>query len=160
MNPIPPLNREQIYQAVFQFWAGLTVGSIEQPVPAFTTSTRNLLNWTSAPPEESPAICVQQFKEVSHYRRGLPIKWTLEIVLYVYVFTAQSTDSAIIVTSLLNPLLDAIEGALAIDDITNNACTLGGLVSSCAINGPIEIFQGDLGDTAVATVPISIVPNH
>jgi len=57
-------------------------------------------------------------------------------------------------------LMDAIEAALVIDDRSNDACTLGGIVSHCFIDGAVEIFEGNLGDQLVAIVPITVVvPN-
>lgn len=157
---LPIFQREPIYAAIFSFWAGLTLPTLTVPVPAFKSATRNLKHWDDVSGEDSPALLVQQRREVSVYRKGLPLRWTFELALFVYVRTNGQNDPTVLVTSVLNPLLDAIEGALLVDDITTNSCTLGGIVSSCAINGPIEIFQGNLGDEEVAIIPISIVPNH
>lgn len=151
------ITREPIYSAVFAFWQSLTLPTANVPVPAFKTATRRLTTWDNVAPEDCPALLMQQRREHGERKRGLPTKWTLEVVLMLYVHTGGNNDPTLIPSQILNPLLDAIEGALVVDDIMNNACTLGGLVSSCAINGDIEIFQGDLGDEEVATVPLSIV---
>lgn len=154
------LGREAIYSSVFAFWQGLTLPSQGVPVPAFKTATRQLKTWDDVAAEDSPALLMQQREELSQIKRGFPSKWTLKVVLFVYVRTNAQSDSTQIPAQILNPLLDAIEDALVVDDPTTGCCTLGGLVSSCSIEGAIQIFQGNLGDQEVATVPISIVVNH
>ena len=61
---------------------------------------------------------------------------------------------------MLNPLLDAIEAALAPQaggDLAANVVTLGGLAYQAWINGKIETDEGTLGGQSVAIVPIRIV---
>lgn len=148
------MTREQIYQAVFAFWQGLTVGG----APAFVTATRYARHWDNVSAEEQPALYQMQVRETARYRKGLPTIWTLELKLLVYVRTnAQSSLPNITPSSIFNPLVDAIEAALVVDDPFNNACTLGGLVSHCAIEGDIEIYEGNLGDEAVVIVPVKIL---
>lgn len=148
------MNREPIYQAVFAFWQGLTVGG----APAFVTATRYARHWDNVGSEEQPALYQMQASESANYRKGLPTIWTLNIKLLIYVRTnAQSLAPGVTPSSIFNPLVDAIEAALVVDDPFNNACTLGGLVSHCAIGGDIEIYEGNLGDEAVVIVPVKIL---
>lgn len=147
------MNREPLYAALFAFFQGLTVGE----APAFRTATRRLDTWENVGKEDQPALLMQQRRESANYRKGLPTIWSLDVALYVYVHTGADNDKTLIPSQILNPLLDAIENSLAIDDPSNNACTLGGLVSHCAISGGVEIFQGNLGDEEVAIVPINIL---
>ncbi|HXP74621.1 MAG TPA: hypothetical protein VN823_10790 [Stellaceae bacterium] len=56
----------------------------------------------------------------------------------------------------MNPLLDAIETALA-PDLVTNVQSLGGLVAHCWIAGKVETDEGVLGGQAVAIVPIEIL---
>lgn len=147
------MTREPIYAAVFKFWSDLTVGG----APAFKTATRLLKHWDAVPGEDSPALLMLQKRENATYRKGLPTIWNLDIALYLYVRTNLQNDNTVIPSVILNPLLDAIEAALTIDDQANLSCTLGGLVSHCAISGPIEIYEGDLGDELVAIVPLNIL---
>lgn len=149
------MTREPIYQAVLEFWQALT---LPEGTAAFRTATRNAKMWDQVPPEETPALLQMQSKETAERRRGLPTKWTLRIKLMLYVTTQNISQAPNVTPSeIFNPLVDAVEAALVIDDIANNACTLGGLVSHCAIEGDIEIYEGSLGDTAVVVVPILIV---
>ena len=147
------MKREPIYAAAFQFFAGLTAGN----VPLFATATRKPATWENVAPEEQPALLLRQNTEHGARRRGQPTIWTLTLDLMLYVHTGAQNDSSIVPSQILNPLLDAIEASLKVDDASNNACTLGGLVSHCAIEGPIQIFLGNLGDEAVAIVPIQIL---
>lgn len=147
------MNREPIYAAVFAYFAALTVGGS----PAFLKATRRLDTWENVGKEEQPALLMQQRREVANYRKGLPTIWTLDVALFLYIHTGADNDKTLIPSQILNPLLDAIENSLTIDDHSNNACTLGGLVSHCAISGSVEIFQGNLGDEEVAIVPLNIL---
>lgn len=147
------MTREPIYAALFAFFAALTVGGS----PAFKTATRKVKTWEDVPPEDQPALLLLPRREPAQRKKGLPTIWTLEVDLMLYVHTNAQNDPDVIPHQLLNPLLDAIEASLAIDDVMNNACTLGGLVSHCAIEGAIEIFPGSLGDEAVAIVPLQLL---
>jgi hypothetical protein len=57
---------------------------------------------------------------------------------------------------VLNGMIEAATAALAPSPAITRQ-TLGGLVEFCAIDGSIQIFDGVLGDRAIAIVPISIV---
>ena len=134
--------RENIYAALFAYFSGLTIGT----TPAFKTATRKLKVWEDVPKEDQPALLQLQRLETVRKPKGLPAKWTFTIDLYLYVNTEANNDPSIVPSQLLNPLMDAIEAALAIDDVMNDACTLGGLVSHCYIDGAVNIFEGNLGD--------------
>jgi hypothetical protein len=147
------MNREQIYSTVFAFFEALTVGG----APLFKTATRTVKTWDAVLPEDTPSLLMQQRAETNQYRKGLPPLWRLQIELYLYAHTGGSADKDVVATKILNPLLDAVEAAIHRDDLSNYASTLGLSVSHCAIEGNIEIFQGDLGDEAVALIPITVL---
>jgi hypothetical protein len=149
------MTREPIYAALFEFFSGLTAGGS----PLFKVATRRPDHWEAFPPEEQPALLMRQRSEVAQHRLMLPTKWTFNLDLMLYVHTGASQDTTVIPEQLLNPLLDAIEASFAVDDLPNNACTLGGLVSYAAIDGTVEEFLGSSGDQAVAIVPIRILVN-
>lgn len=153
MTVLNPFVRETVYSRIFAFWQALTIGGN----PAFMTATRRADHWDKVSSEESPALLQRQRGESATYRKGLPTLWRLEMDLLVYVRTNAQQDTGVIPSQILNPLLDAITAAVAIDDLSNNAATLGGIVSHCAIEGQIQIFQGDLGDEEVAIVPLMVV---
>lgn len=147
--------REPIYSAVFAYFAALTVGN----TPLFKSATRRIATWETAAPEDQPMLLMRQRSEVAEHKKGLPTKWTLNVDLGLYVHTGGQNDPTIVASQVLNPLLDAIEAALTIDDLQNQACTLNGLVSRCSIEGVVDISLGSLGDEAVAMVPLVILVN-
>jgi hypothetical protein len=78
--------------------------------------------------------------------------------LYVYArneLNAEGFDSG--GGQVLNPLLDAIEAALAPVPVQGNVQTLGGLVSRAYIDGEIEIDEGNIDNQSVAIIPVSII---
>ena len=145
--------REDIYAALFAYFSGLTNGGN----PLFQTATRRLSVWEDVEKEEQPALLQLQRRESVIKTKGLPPKWTLTIELYMYVNTGAQNDPDIVPSQLLNPLMDAVEASLAIDDIMEDRCTLGGLVYRCYIDGAVEIFEGSLGDQAVCIIPITVI---
>ena len=78
----------------------------------------------------------------------------LSVELFVYISTA--ADPTVAPSQVMNPLIDAIEAALA-PDPTSLVQSLGGLVDHAWIAGKIESDEGLLGDQAVAIVPIDIL---
>jgi len=141
------MNREPIYGALFAKLAAAA---------NFVTASRRLRHWADVGPAEQPALFQAQKSETAKHARGLPPRWTIEIDLYIY---AQAPDELTAPASVLNPLLDAVEAALATGgaDLATGTQTLGGLVSHCWIAGKIQTDEGVLGGQAVAIVPIEIV---
>jgi hypothetical protein len=141
------MNRETIYGALFAKLQGAA---------SFKTASRRLRHWGDLQPGEQPALFQAQKDETAHRARGLPPKWTLNLDIYVY---AQAPDDTTAPSTVLNPLLDSIEAALAPAgaDLATGVQTLGGLVSHCWISGKITTDEGVLGGQAVAIVPIEIV---
>lgn len=140
------INREAIYAALF---------SRLQNIPGFNTTSRRLRHWNDVASSERPALFQAQGHETAKPgdpARGLPTKWTLAVDLYVYVSTTDQAAPG----SAINPLLDAIEAALAPEGMAT-AQTLGGLVEHCWIEGRIDTDEGTLGSQAVAIVPIRLL---
>jgi hypothetical protein len=94
-----------------------------------------------------------QKSENAEERQPLPVKWRASVDLYLY---AQAPDELTSPATVLNPLLDAVEAALAPDPV-GHVQTLGGLVSHCWIAGRIQTDEGVLGGQAVAIVPVEIL---
>jgi len=142
-------SRETIYAALFALVSGSA---------SFTTASRKLRHWSDVAIEEHPALFQRQVDETRLVQRGVPPKIQLHVELYIYVSTlAQQLDPAVVPSQLMNPLLDALDAALVVDDLSNNVLTLGGLVSHCWVDGKTENFEGMLGDQAVAIIPVSIL---
>lgn len=137
-------SRESIYAALF---------ALLQQVPDVTTYSRRLVNAQDVAPESFPAAYQVQEKQTARYQGVMATKTTLRCSWLFYVY---NSDPAQALSPQLNAMVDAACGLLAPSNpMTPN--TLGGLVEYAAISGDIEIFEGVLGDRAIAIVPIEIV---
>jgi hypothetical protein len=136
--------REPIYTALFALVAGAA---------SFITVSRRLRHWSDIGAAEQPALFMTQKSENAEERQPLPVKWRASVDLYLY---AQAPDELTSPATVLNPLLDAVEAALAPDPV-GHVQTLGGLVSHCWIAGRIQTDEGVLGGQAVAIVPVEIL---
>ena len=136
--------REPIYAALFALVASAA---------SFVTIGRRLRHWSDVGAAEQPALFMTQKSENAEERQRLPVKWRASVDLYLY---AQAPDELTSPATVLNPLLDAVEAALAPDPV-GHVQTLGGLVSHCWIAGRIQTDEGVLGGQAVAIVPIEIL---
>lgn len=136
-------SRETIYAALF----ALLAASGE-----YVTTSRRLLHWNDVSARQQPALFMAQRNEIPTTVRGQPAKWVLNVDVYIYCRTDGGLDPG----PIINPLIDAIEDALAPNQI-ENVQTLGGLVHWCRIDGAIETDEGTLGDQSVAIIPVSIL---
>jgi hypothetical protein len=141
------VTREPIYAALF---------SLVADAAGFATASRRLRHWSDVGAAEQPALFLAQKSETAEQKRGLPTKWVCDLDAYVYCHAPDERTSP---ATVLNPLLDAIEVALAPlgGDTAVNAQTLGGRAWQAWITGKIETDEGTLGGQAVAIVPIRIV---
>ena len=138
------MNREPIYAALLATLSGAA---------PFVTGSRRLRHWSDVGPAEQPALFVVRKSETAQRRNGLPPKWTLAVDVFVYVRAPDDVSAA---TTILNPLLDAIEAVLAPADPAATQ-TLGGLVEHAWIAGKIETDEGVLGGQAVAIIPVEVL---
>jgi hypothetical protein len=136
--------REPIYAALFALVAHAA---------SFVTISRRLRHWSDVGAAEQPALFMIQKSENAEERRPLPVKYRASVDLYIY---AQAPDELTPPATVLNPLLDAVEAALAPDPV-GHVQTLGGLVAHCWIAGRIQTDEGVLGGQAVAIVPVEIL---
>jgi len=141
------INREPIYSTLF--------GLIESAAD-FAVVDRRLRHWSDVAPAEQPALFMAQKTELASVKTlGAPTVWTLSVDLYVY---AHSSDPYLAPATVLNPLLDAVEAALA-PSATTGLQDLGlpAMVQHAYISGKVETDEGVLGDQAVAIVPVEIL---
>jgi hypothetical protein len=142
------MNREAIQAALFALLTTNDTG-----VLAVKTASRRL----KAPQDVGAGNCPALFQ----IYKGETIEWTgtqplkrlmhLELVLY-----AHSGDKSFPTSSLLNPLIDAIERSFGAGDPAN-VQTLGGLARRVTINGRIDTDEGLLGEYAYAVIPVEIL---
>jgi hypothetical protein len=141
------ISREPIYAALF----GLVQGAAD-----FTVVDRRLRHWSDVAPAEQPALFMAQKSELASVKTlGAPTVWTLAVDLYIYV---HSSDPYLAPAMLLNPLLDAVEAALA-PSATTGLQDLGlpATVQHAYLAGKVETDEGVLGDQAVAVIPVEIL---
>lgn len=141
------MNREDIYAAVFAKISALLPGT-------FKTVSRRLRHIEEMNHEEMPAVFQVQQDETFDAKPNLPTKKTLNVEWWVYV---SAPDTSIAPSTILNPVLDAIDGVLGQDDGGLNVETLGDRVFRASVSGRVEIIEGVLGDRALAIVPVRIV---
>jgi hypothetical protein len=139
--------REPIYAAL---WA-LASGSA-----SFALAERRLKHWSDMGPAEQPALFMSEKGSTARVKAlGVPVVWTLYADLYLY---AHSSDPYRAPAMILNPLLDAVEAALAPMPTTGiQDLGLPGMVQHAYIAGRIETDEGTLGDQAIAIVPVEIL---
>jgi hypothetical protein len=139
--------REPIYAALFALVAGAA---------DFVTTARRLRHWSELTPAEQPALFMLQKEEVATVPTlGAPTVWTLAVELHVY---AHAGDPYVAPATVLNPLLDGVEAALAPLPATGvQNLGLPTMVQHAYIVGKIETAEGVLRDQAVAIIPIEIL---
>ena len=139
--------REPIYAALFAL--------IESAAP-FVTAERRLRHWSDVAPAEQPALFMAQKSETAATKAlGTPSVWTLNIELYLY---AHSSDPYLLPATILNPLIDAVEAALAPAPTTGlQDLGLPAMVQHAMIAGKIDTDEGALGDQAIAIIPVEIL---
>jgi hypothetical protein len=139
--------REPIYAALFAQVAGAA---------AFVTAARRLRHWSDVTPPEQPALFMRQKAEVATIPTlGAPTVWTLVVDLHLY---AHASDPYVAPATVLNPLIDAVETALAPSPATGlQDLGLPAMVQHAYIAGKIETGEGVLRDQAVAIIPIEIL---
>lgn len=138
-------SRESIFSNLF---------AILQGAYAWQTCSRRLQNIQDVQPEAFPAAFQMQGNQTLKYQGDVPTVGTWEASWLLYSYSA---DPTVAPSAGLNAMIDAALAALkpAGGPIVRN--TLGGTVEYAAAEGNIEIFEGVLGDRALAIVPIKIL---
>ena len=139
--------REPIYAALFALAAGAA---------GFAIAARRLRHWSEVSPAEQPALFMRQKGEIAAVPTlGAPTVWKLGVDFYLY---AHSSDPYTAPAIILNPLLDAVEAALAPLAATGvQDLGLPAMVQHAYIAGKIVTDEGILRDQAVAILPIEIL---
>ena len=130
--------REQVFSAIEALLTtvpGINFVSRRMMLPAAFTTTAATVD------ERLPALIVwEQNEETKHKGLGIPPTRTWSAWLVVYF---KNMDVTVAGATIINPILDGIEAALAPNVVTNKQ-TLGGLVSHAWIEGPAHIALGDI----------------
>ena len=139
--------RETIYSALWTLGAGAA---------RFVSANRRLRHWADVASAEQPALFMsEKGGDAAIKRLGAPIIWTLRAEFYVY---AHSSDPYMAPGTILNPLIDALEAALAPSPTTGiQNLGLPEMVQHAFIAGKVETDEGVLGDQAIAIVPVEVL---
>ena len=123
------------------------------PLANFNTVQRVDLPWSALGDIQQPALIL--IEGVERHERPLsgPAKRTLRVAAIVY---ARNDGESTAGDTILNPLIEAVETALAPSPMTA-LNTLGGQVAHCWIEGDLERDPGDTGNQAFAIIPINIL---
>lgn len=141
------ISREPIYAALFD----LVTSAAD-----FVTTGRRLRHWNELTPAEQPALFMRQKSEVAAIPRlGAPTVWRLSVELHLY---AHESDPYAAPASVLNPLIDAVEAALA-PPVATGMQNLGlpDMVQHAYIAGKIVADEGVLRDQIAAVIPVEIL---
>jgi len=141
------IKREPIYAALFALVAGAA---------NFVTAERRWRHWSELTPAEQPALfMLQKSEHAAVATLGAPTVWTLAVELYVY---GHASDPYAAPATVLNPLVDGVEAALAPSPVTGlQDLGLPAMVQHAYIAGKIETDEGVLRDQAIAIIPIEIL---
>lgn len=123
-------------------------------VKGIMTFSRTLRHWNDVDDREMPALFLAKTNEIPTRRKGLPTIWTYRADLWLYVNKRGKKSEP--PSKELNEILDRI--ALVFEPSPGEVQILGlPYVSHVWIDGTIETDEGNLGDLAVALIPIEIL---
>lgn len=144
--------REAIAAALYE-----RVDAQTKLVVNLVTSSRRLRSFDQVDTGQMPALFQMQKPETQERGAiGLPAKRTMHFEFFLYTGDAQ-VDS-VIPSQQLNNMVDAIEAALAPDDMVRQNCTLGNLVASARIDGSVEYYENVTNDgKSIAIVPVAVL---
>ena len=143
------ITREAVMQALFDLACSAY---------PFATTSRRLKLWNDVAPSDMPALFqFEGAQDDSLYEGDLLLRRTLKVRLFIYI---DAKDESIVGASEINAILDALDSAFApssFADRLSNRQTLGGLVSSARIVGPVLKDPGDFDGIGLIVAPITIV---
>ena len=143
----PRVTREQAVEALL---AKL------QTVATFKTVTRRNRRPDTILAAATPALMLLEHSDAYPARpsNAPPVR---RLMLRAMIYVDTGNDQNAVPSAILNPILDAIDAALAPDDPARGQCTLGGLVQSVVIAGTIIRAPGDVTGKSLAAVPLEIL---
>ena len=121
----------------------------------FTVVTRrNAAPETIATPGQPALVLVKHHERYEKKTTTLKPVRVMIVLAIIYIDVGAVANA--IPDSILNPIQDAIDTALAPDNPQYNTCTLGGLAQSCLINGEVISAPGDKTGKGTVIIPIEI----
>jgi hypothetical protein len=146
-------SRSAIDAALFAQLVGASWGS---PPVSWQTSSQHFVSWENFSEQNQPALFLRRILEEAQQTKAYGLtKYMLRYEVWIYVRT-QSNDTSTNPYDYLNPLIDAVDAAVAAHPVIGRN-NLGGLVDNCYISGQIMIADGTDNGQAVIRIPISAV---
>lgn len=159
-----PFNRESIFEALLTLLKGLTwTDALTNTAGAtWLKASRRIIPSAQVDLSMMPALFLCQTKERHTATKGMGSTILLMGDIHVYVNAPEpvGTEDAIAPTTILNPILDAINAVIPTTGTTDPMTgkqTLGGLVEHCVINGEIQTWEGTLGTVELALIPFELL---
>lgn len=138
---------EPVYAALFAKLGTLSA--------TFNTISRRLAFVEELAPELFPAVYqLQTDIGTKALTMHGPIVWTIDAHWYVYAHQPITTLPS---TTVLNPLIELAVSLLGTSDGSPGTITVAGDTMGLMLNGQIQIFEGLLGDRAVAVIPVRVI---
>lgn len=149
------MSRDPIFQALFALgqaiaWTDPVTGQPGQ----WQMTRRRLSTPDQIGADEQPALLQAETEETIAQLTKMPSKRILTAAWVIYLKPYEAPSST---GPLLNTVLDAVDAAFAPDDLSGEACTLGGLVIHAWIDGAVFKDAGDLDQQAMLIVPIKLL---
>jgi hypothetical protein len=128
-----------------------------QTMPGIAHFSRRMTLPHQVPPADLPCLMLWEQPEMARNVTSLPDKRVFEAWAVIVFINGDPTVPG---ATIINPLLDAMEAVLKVDDFARNVCSLGGLVHYARIEGLIIKEVGDTDTTGLggAVIPIKIMP--
>lgn len=152
--PVLAVSRKQVAAAVYAL-VDAAVGQVVR----LQTSSRRYRSPLEVDPSEMPALFLVQTPERFEHTEGgmLDLPPRRVMCFEAWLYTSDPQESSIVPIDDLNDMVDAIELAFAPNALTGKL-NLGGLVTSCRIDGAVDWCDGLLvSGKSAASVPISVV---
>jgi hypothetical protein len=137
--------RESIMSALF---------TLVSTSAGYASASRRLKLWGEVGSTDKPALFMYERDDT--YANGKNYLSIVEMNVDLFIYIDAGKDQSIVPISTLNPLIDAVDAALATGKV-NGRQTLGGLVSHCWIEGKVMKDPGDLDGDGIAVIPIKIL---
>lgn len=140
--------REQVFEALF---------ARMQTIPNIVSYSRRMTLPPLVPINLQPALMQWEQPEIARNQTGLPDKRVWEAYIVIVI---TNPDITLAGATIINPFIEAVETALAVDDFGRNVCSLGGLVHYARVEGSILKETGDTDPAGLggAVVPVKIMP--
>ena len=123
---------------------------------ALVACGRRVRDPENVPGDQRPALYLVEHGDAWE-RVGINVPAKRVLTVYALLYTDVGQNESLIPMTQVNLFIEAIEAALAPDDVIRNTFTLGQLVTSCMLKGDGWRAAGDTTGKSVTAIPIEII---